>query len=88
MVEEVISRFSGVAESITSELSRRCLIKEEDEAIVAEFIRRTVTRFILKTSGLTVVDVVRILGVSRNIAQRLLKGTHTLTPEYLKKLSA
>lgn len=88
MVEEVIGRFSGVAGSVASELSRRCLIKEENEAVVVAFIKRTVSRFLLKTSGLSRDDISRILGVNRSVAQRIIKGTLTLTAEHVRKLAA
>jgi antitoxin component HigA of HigAB toxin-antitoxin module len=88
LIEEVVTRFSGLAESITSELSRRCLIAVESEAIVREFIRRTVKRYFLKTCGLTEEELGRILGVEKATAHRILKGTIGLTDEHIRKLAA
>jgi len=88
LIEEVAERFSGAEESITSELSRRCLIPVESEAIVKEFIKRTVKRYYLKTCGLTDEELGRALGVDKDLAHRILKGTAELTPEHIKKLAA
>ena len=88
MIAEVVNRFSGVAESVTSELSRRCLIPEHSEAAVAEFIRREVRRYLLKMHGLSGADLGCFLGVTRSTANRIMKGTSNLTPEHLKRLSS
>ena len=88
LIEEVVERFSGVAESITSELSRRCLVAVESESIVKEFIKRTVNRYYLKTCGLTDEELGRILGVEKEVAHSILKGKLPLTTDNLKKLAA
>jgi hypothetical protein len=88
LIEEVVARLSGVAESITSELSRRCLIAADNESIVKEFIRRTVKRYFLKTCGLSEEELGRILGVEKAVAHRILKGTIGLTDEHIRKLAA
>ena len=87
-VAEVIGRFASAAESATSELTRRRLIDEQNEAIVTEFIRRTVRRFLLKSNGLSGEALGRALGVDRSIVRRILKGTRSLSAENIKTLSA
>ena len=86
MIAEVINRFSGVAESVTSELSRRCLIREQNESAVTEFTKREVRRYLLKLNDLSGADLGRILGVNRLTASRIMKGTSNLTTEQIKKL--
>ena len=86
MIAEVINRFSGVAESVTSELSRRCLIREQNESAVTEFTKREVRRYLLKLNDLSGADLGRILGVNRTTASRIMKGTSNLTTEQIKKL--
>lgn len=88
LIEEVAERFSGAEDSITSELSRRCLIPAECESIVKEFIKRTVKRYYLKTCGLTDEELGRVLGIDTAVAHRILNGTAELTPEHIKKLAA
>jgi len=87
MIAEVINRFSGVAESVTSELSRRCLIREQNESAVTEFTKREVRRYLLKLNDLSGADLGRILGVNRLTASRIMKGTSNLTTEQIKKLA-
>lgn len=45
LVAEIITKAEGVPEAATLELSRQGLISEQNEAVVAEFIKRTVRRF-------------------------------------------
>jgi len=75
-----------VAESVTSELSRRCLIREQNESAVTEFTKREVRRYLLKLNDLSGADLGRILGVNRTTASRIMKGTSNLTTEQIKKL--
>ena len=87
-VAEVIGRFANMTESATKELTRRRLIAEPNEAIVTEFIRRTVRRFSLKSNGVSGDTLSRILGVDRSVARRIVNGTRSLTAENVKTLSA
>jgi HTH-type transcriptional regulator/antitoxin HigA len=45
-------------------------------------------KFLLEDNGLSGDDLGRMIGVSRSIAYRILKGTRNLTAGHIKKLSA
>ena len=45
-------------------------------------------QFLLEQNGLTGDDLGRIIGLDRSSAYRIWKGTHNLTAEHIKKLSA
>lgn len=84
----VIGTFAGEVEGVTNELVRCGFIATQNEAIVAELIKRTVRRTQLKVNGLSGGNLKRILRINSANAHRLLKGLRSLSPEHVKTLSA
>ena len=87
-VAAVIVRCSGAAEPAAAELSLRCLIASPTQAAVAEFIKRTVRRFLIKANGLSGNELSVLLGVDYVLARRIIKGTRNLTVDHIKLLVA
>jgi len=87
-VAEVVALCAGEAEPAAAALSQRCLISRQNQAAVAEFIKRAVRRFLLKANDLSGDELSRVLGVDHVLARRIIKGTRHLTADHIKVLVA
>jgi hypothetical protein len=85
-VADVIVGFAGAAGLAAAELAKQRLITSNNQAAVAEFIKRVIKRLLLKNSGLTTDELSRILSVDRTGALRILKGNRSLTSEQINAL--